>query len=509
MAGIRNHLAAARCTNFPMIHSLIGALLLAVTPVSKVDRLRTKVIFSETANLTYQLDVMSGMLPHVTSADFAALWTKEFLKSAEDRRFVKQWSDLEHRYDKSIPLDVPDMPMERPYSYVSLFERIRMAGLRSTSTDDFLNQVSLLVQPRDEIQYATVLRHFEQPFHEWWQREAAGQGRTFAGGLRRLMTEKRIQDRMEQFRKFYGPDLPANYEAPFSLIYRPGLAKAPTSGQQLDGISVVEFLPKEKPERRIDVILHEFCHFLYRSRTDAATEKFQQRFVDTGDSVARPAFNLLNEGFATALGNGIIGRQMRTQQEWDAFVSRPLSLYNDPYIDRAGKQLLVLVDDWLPKGKTLDSPEFASAYLSAMKHEFGAELTAPSLYLNEAYLYIDQRIGQEFSGELRRELHISGAYTSVSDRVTAETVGDFAQQPNLSAVFVIPPDQIDALVSTGVIDVADATTIRRAKKPALFGRRRGATAYTFVILAESASEAKPALKNLALAKSMFMGVYQP
>ena len=488
-----------------MLLGFLGTLLLAATPV---DHLRTRVIFSETANLTYQLDVVGGVLGHVGPADFAALWSKEFIKSDEDRRFIKQWADLEGRYNKSISLDGPDMPLERPYSYVSIFERIRIAGLRSTSTDDFLNQVSLLVQPRDELQFAAVLRHFERPFHQWWQREAMGQGRTFVAGLRKLMTERQIQDRIEQFRKFYGPDLPGDYEAPFSLVYRPNLAKAPTNGQQLDGISVVEFLPKEKPEQRIDVILHEFCHFLYRSRSDQATVKFQQRFVDFGDPAAKPAFNLLNEGLATALGNGIIGRQERPQSEWDAFVRRPLSFYNNAHIDRAGKQLLILLDDWLPKGKTLDDPEFANAYLAALKREFGTELTAPALYLSEAFLYVDQRIGKEFSGELRRKLNVASAYSSVSDRINAELLGDLTQQPNLSAVFVVPADQIDSLVSTRVIDAADATVIGAAKKPVLFGRRRGATAYTFVIVAESAAEAQPALKDLASAKSMFAGVFQ-
>ena len=313
-----------------------------------------------------------------------------------------------------------------------------------------------------------------------------------AGRIRGLLARKEVREQIERFRRFYGPTLPDGTVAYFSLQYRPQRVKASSSGRQISNVGMVEFFAAEKPESRIDIVLHEFCHFLYDSRPDEANLALQRRFLAVGDSVAKPALNLLNEGMASAFGNGVITRLMTPAEQWKAYAAKPLSFYNNPAIDRAGKRGLRLVDEWLPEGRTMDDPAFAATYVAALKEEFGSELTKPILFLNEAFIYVDERFGRPFMRELRQTLGVASAYTQMANRVTAQALGELKSQPNISAIIVVPPGQVDALVAEGVLTAADAAAIRgeiAERKGALYAVQRSPMAYAFVIVTDDAAEA--------------------
>lgn len=361
-----------------------------------------QVHFSETANLTYQLDVVAGDLESKEPSDYKALWQAEFLRTEKDRAMIRQWAELKGRYVGSVELPSIELPLERASSWITLGDQLRIAGLRSDSHEEFLDRASLLMTPVDAVRLGEVVRYFSPVFRAWWRREPTQAGKGFVGSVRGLLGKASTRAEIERFRHFYGSSIPDGTTVHFSLLYRPNRVKGPTSGRQLGNVGAVEFLPGEKAEQRLDIVLHEFCHYLYDTRPDAANRTLQQRFAEVGDPGSKPAFNLLNEAMASAFGNGIIARGFLPAERWQGYLARPLSFYNNPSIDRAAKRVLRLMDEWLPKGRTMDDPEFARSYVIALKEVFGKDLTRPSLYLSAAFLHVDDRFGIGFGRRWRR-----------------------------------------------------------------------------------------------------------
>jgi len=488
-----------------LAHAIVFASL-APRPAST---LKIEINYSETANLAYQLDVVSGSLGHVDPTDFQTLWKREFLKTKQDEEFVNRWAALKRRYSTSAQLPGIDMPFEASMQSVSIFDNIRVASLRAKNPREFLDGAALLMIPADAAKLGEVLRYFSPRFHLWWQRDAAVKGRGFVRNVERLLKSPAVGQQIARFRTFYSPTLPEGSSVFFSFIYRPNLVKAPTNGQQIGNVGLAEFFSDETPEKRLDVVLHEFCHFLYTSRSDADNLAFQNAFASSSDPAAKPSYNLFNEGMATALGNGIIGRQFRPTKDWQPFLDRPLSLYNNPNIDRAGKRLLRLMDEWLPTGRPMTDPAFVPAYLSAMKEAFGPDLTRPSLYLNEAFIYVDEKFGMAFAQKARKSLAIGSAYMSVSNLVDAGIREGYERQASLSALFVVPPSQVDALVEQNVISSAEAAAIKdelATNKSALLGHPRSPHAYTFLVVADDSDEASREITRIASAPKLFSGV---
>lgn len=215
------------------------------------------------------------------------------------------------------------------------------------------------------------------------------------------------------------------------------------------------------------------------------------------------------QAMASAFGNGVITRQFTPADRWQSYLARPLSFYNNPSIDRAAKRVLRLIDEWIPKGRTMDDPEFARIYVSALKDAFGPDLTRPALYLSAAFIHVDGKFGRDYLRTLRNALGVASAYSQVTNEITEDTLKDYRSQPNLSAVFTVPPARLDALVAQGVLLSADAERIRTevaSKGSAIFSRPRSAVAYSFVIVTDDLVEAEKRGRQLAGAAEIFEGI---
>lgn len=483
------------------------ALCLFAAAIIQTSAIKMEVIYSEVANLTYQLDTVAGLNRATDPRDFQALWKRDFLKSPEDQVFLDRWTAIRRRYEVSVNMPSLFMPLTPRRSSISISDRIRSAGLEAKSFEDYEADLNLLVLPTEVHEFTDVLKHFQPTFRRWWTAEAAEKGKTFATGMQARLQEPQIVQSVERFRKFYGSQLPDGYRAPFSLIYRPMLVVTSTSGEQLDRTSVVEFLPTEKPEQRLEVVLHEFCHFLYGTRSPESDQKLQNAFVTSKDPLARPSYNLLNEGLASAMGNGVIGRMFRGPEAWKQYLAAPRSFYNNLNIDRAGKRLYRLLE--ANPDTRLDSPTFVGSYISALKEVFGEELSSPVLFLNESFIYVNATLGEGFAGKIMRTLRVSSGWTRTDSKLEAGSLNGYTSQPNSSALFVMPADALPQLLNQGIITTTELSAIQKAAKGgkgALFAKSRGVMANVYVLTANDEAEAGRRLEQLAAAKKGFTGV---
>lgn len=488
--------------------ALLALLSLAGWPARAESRFRVEL--AEIANLTYQLDCVGGLVS-CNQEDYRALWDKRFLETREDREQLEEWVALRHLYERGVNLPESEgSPLTGRHREINLSVKLRIAGFQAADLEDYLSRLELLVGATDRARFALVLRHFLPRFDAWWQGEALPRGRPMARKIEALLGTPKVGGPFARIERFYAPELPPGSAIRIALMARPALGSENTSGQQVEGTSVVEFLPDERPEGRIAVVIHELCHFLFDSSADSSFQDLQKRFAAAGRPTAIPAYNLLNEALATALGNGVIERAVMEPDKFEKYRIREGAFYNNPNIDRAGKALLPLLDEWLAEGRTLFDPQFVDAYLRMLESAFGDSLTSPQLLLNEMYLMVDARVGTGLTRPVIRALRSTSAYSEAAAWSEPDILVDYMKNPRLNAVFVIHPENVMELANRGILPIGEvkAITQRAAREgKAIYASERAPGTYIFVLVAKDVEAAKALAEELAGVKKIFLGFH--
>jgi hypothetical protein len=391
-----------------------------------------------------------------------------------------------------------------------LFDKIRIAGFQAASVEDYAQKLDLLTNPAERREFERVVRHFQPKFNLWWRREAAKFGTSFAKQTEALLRSPKISSQIKQFYDFYAPVLPADYEISFNLFYVPNTVKEPSSGQQLQNYSLMEFKAKEKPAQRVDIAVHELCHFFYDNIPPENFENLKNAFYAEKGAGAIPAFNLLNETLATAFCNGMIARTVTPPAEFEKYVVAKQSFYNNANVDRAAKAALPWLDEWLKKGRTIHDAEFVSQYVSVLEKAFGADLLKPKLYLSEMFLFVDKKYGGSLRRSVRRILEPASLYASEGSLADPGVLDSFNNQPRLNSVFIVYPDNISELSQKKIITLAQEQEIRRefaVKEAVLFAAERAPFTYIFIVVAKDSDGAMKLVEKLA-GVEQFLGKFK-
>lgn len=470
--------------------------------------LKVNLHFQPIANLVYQLDCISDELPHCSRGAYQDLWLNHFYKTEEDRELVQSWGELMNRYRPEVEFAESKQKMiTGRFEGVKLSTKIRIASFQASNMDDYFTRLDLIVLPKDRLKFEKVIRNFYPRFEKWWKEVAQPKGKIFTRQTDQLLKSKVISKRIKQFAQFYEAQLPQGYIVHFNLFYRPHFAEA-TSGQQIENYSVAEFLPNEKPEDRMDVIIHELCHFFFENSTDEKFASLQNAFVTNGKIEARGAYNLLNEALASTLGNGLLNKDLMNKKNWETYLAKQQSFYNNYHIDKASKAILTLTEDWLQKNRTLYDPEFIEQYISTLIKEFGQELTSPKLMLNEMVLVADSKIEGKFRDFVRKELRSSSIYTSEGSWTDPRTLESYRENANLSALIIVHTSNISELKEKGILSDEDFKSLKRAfvkKDQMIYSFRRGQNSPAYIVVASKYDDALKLIEKLASLKEGFLG----
>ncbi len=477
------------------------------------DSLDFVVEYRELPNLIYQLDNISGMLPWESSGNFKKLWQDNFLTDTSEEAWIQRWKAQRLKQVRVEPershIRLPISPVYRTGGSEYL---VRSAGFRVDTVSQYRQLLSLELPKEFAEELGSVVAHFQPKFHEWWKSKGEAAGRGFITSLSETLNDPRVRNRVAQMQKFYEAELPKGTKIPFILLYRPSFILEPTSGQQLSKYSLVQFLEGEKPETRVDVVIHELCHFFFQSAKDESHLALQKNFLDLGDPGAVPAFQLLNEAVATALGNGVIGEIFDTPAHFASKLKRPRSLYNAPEIDRAAKSIYPWAKEALDSGLKISSKEFVQHYQRSVKEAFGDELLRPAAYLSDVSLYAHPDLGRASFSKLRQFMRVASYSAYETDFKSADSLGDFAEAKSKSFLFLVPPSAVDELVKRQVLTSARAEEIRLASvggKPVGLGIRRGPNGIVFVLVATKVDDLDGLLKRIPKFEKLPVGIFTP
>ena len=259
------------------------------------------------------------------------------------------------------------------------------------------------------------------------------------------------------------------------------------------------------------MIIHELCHFLYRSSTDEKFASLQKSFEAHAKPQAKSSFNLLNEVLATTFGNGMINKITMDPKKWDKFLNRPQSFYFNFHIDKAAKAILPFMEDWLKEGRTLYDSQFVEKYISILEKDFGPELIAPKLMLNEMVLVVDSKINGSFRESVRKILRPSSMYGSEGEWSDEKMLESYKELPNLSALIIIHPSNIDQLKEKGLLNKSDFEALQKSlkeKAQLIYGFNRSPSVPAYIISSPSFDEAVKLVEKIVTTKTGFSGVLE-
>ena len=482
------------------IFLIIAVFCLFITVNAQI---KVQVNFGAVPNLLYQLDCVSDLPVECSRENLKEQWKREFLKTNQDAEMLREWARLREIYSENIKLS-------KDNSRLNLFDKVRIVGFQAKSIEDYAKRLDLLTSPSDRRSFERIVRHFYPRFNAWWQREASKSGGAFARQSDELLRSPKIFGQIKQFYDFYTPLLPADYEISFNLFYVPDFVKEPGGGQQLENYSLMEFKPREKPEQRIDVAVHELNHFFFESMSEEDKARLAQSFYET-NSAAIPAYNLLNETLATAFGNGMIARSVTPKQEFEKYVATRQSFYNNEAIDRASKAALPWLDKWLKNKKTINDPQFAREYISVLEKAFGDDLTTPKRNLSELFLFVDADFNSD--GTLRRGARKAleaASFFIAEGTLSEENLTDFKSNKRLNSLFIIHPDNIKELAALKIISETEAQQIQKeleAEQQVLYNKERAPFTYIYIVAAKDTERANRLVEKLANVKQ-FQGIYK-
>jgi hypothetical protein len=401
--------------------------------------------YTPVANFAYQLDCIAQLLHSCAGRnDYTALWRDTFGVDPSTSNEVKRWRTLRIEHERAVQPRFELVEPGWPFSMIDPRSRALAAGLGARDIADYQSRLALLMHDSISAEAATIVATLYRPFERWWNAGAVPPGHAKA---QEIVTRMNRDDMHAEFRTLnavYGNPPGARREAAIHLMFRPGLAdRESTSGQNIGVDSFAEFFSNEDVADRIPVIAHEYGHFVFGTTPIAQAKSLRAAVQRAGGDIGGPAWSLLNEALATALGNGRVQRMLMSPKAFEQYAKGDNSFYSDPLIDGAGKALLPIIDKMASDGMSMHSPDFPSRYVEALKGKFGGKLNSPAAHLNEVLIVIDASID---SGRVldtwRKHIRSYSRWDYTAACCGKEFVANLNAQPGVARVAVISATSI-------------------------------------------------------------------
>ncbi|MBI1212417.1 MAG: hypothetical protein GC190_13215 [Alphaproteobacteria bacterium] len=440
-----------------------------------------------TTNLIYQLDCMADLI-HCAPDIFQSLWHNELGFDAEDQRQLDEWKRLGEalqRRNKSpnpppeVGASFPIPPSDDPTVWSDVLQAGYVAN--DLAAVDAAERKFLLPQEVETLHH--IAEHFRPRFERWWN-DNNQSANAFVPALKDALTKSRAFDLIGWAAAFYGADLGDGHLQIHVIALPKGkltLTRAFRSGPHL----VVEVVPGEQAQHRVDVVVHEMAHHVFGSMPLARKAAFMERMLAAGDG-AVPSWSYFDEVQATVIGNIMAFRNAATPDEFGKQWNRPRSFYAVEPIDIGARATHQLFDMAFALGGPMRD-DFPAAFVAAMRQGFGAKLETPAVYLNSmAQINLDPR-DNDRKRLLRHTLHTTSAW-----EYDAENTNDFLSHakkyPALSLAVTLRPDQlsqIDALSGVLAMSAAQVKDALASTTGAIIVARRSLNAYAFVLIART------------------------
>jgi len=376
------------------------------------------------------------------------------------QRWIRHYQALDHEPS----FDREGYPAGRIGAKGTIGPSYLAASADARDLPDLLRRTVGLLPNEVLVSLDSVYRYFEPAFDTLaWQPHAAELGRlqtAYAGYLK----ERQVMRPFGLLRAFYGSVWPD--ALPYRILLNPQLVpgkdftnKASVSGN----VVLLNCYPASRDfVGGSTIMLHEMCHSLSTQQRLALQQQLEGWYLHNASPNRRYAYNLMEEGLATAAGEWIYAQQTGQPEtgEW----------YHDDYIDRYAHALYPLVAGYTERGQTIDSafvkqalgqfdalfPQAATDYVNLFRNV---------LYWTDAENFsaavrpFRDRFNSTFTGTSTPILHSAGALAMVKEgsylpvilitREHAATLKYLRQQLPALHPYRLRPEQSFLLSTTG------------------------------------------------------------
>ncbi len=276
-----------------------------------------------------------------------------------------------------------------------------------------------------------ILERFSPRFDAYWKKNET-RTRQAAAGFSRVLGGHELGALVARIARFYRADLPVGTEIVFDLMARPEHESA-THAEQLGERALIEVLPNERPEHRLDVVLHELFHYFFASAKEEDLARLVKRFTDSKSPLAYPAYGILDEVLAATFGNAMVLRLL-DRKKFDERMAKKQGFYDDEFIDPATKALLEPLDSALGTSRTLYDPEFFETYLAAVSRAFPSGMP-PRAYCRPYVAAYEPELEDAY--RKFDEIAHSGRVVSTSSMTKKEDEALFSDRPLWTHVYFV------------------------------------------------------------------------
>ena len=292
------------------------------------EKLELKVLSTRTHSLYYMVECLMG-LPH-RSPEMASNFSGRVGNWFPVRQALDNWEESYSSEELSL-LRFPG-PHGQSQTLSQVLERV---ALQSENAEDFANRVEPWVGSEAGENLRKVMTVMEPLYEQYWWSGPGLNGRV--DELKASLEKGDFQTNFTKAMSFYDGKLHSN-EATVALIpYRRGIIddEARTRGHNSGNLQVFEVVLDRANDGIAGVCFHEFLHGVWEGQSAEESARWRQAFEKRGLQ-GRLAYAQLNEGLATALGNGWFQAQIDgqvSQKDW----------YADPVINAYAKALYPVV----------------------------------------------------------------------------------------------------------------------------------------------------------------------
>jgi hypothetical protein len=337
---------------------------------------------SKMTYLVYVLDCLADVVP-CSGPAIQRAWNEGW--TLDDDKAVHAWKELRQRYSGMIVdgtrTSTAVLPV--PYHDRDVGTAVRVASFGARDIADAGSRLSLFLGAAEVAQATAIFEHFAKRLDQRW-RDARASLVANLDDYVALGERTDVRALLEQIASFYAIGAGGAHQT-FDLVSRP-VDKGPTSAQQLGELAVVETVPGEKASQRYPVVAHEMFHAWFGASPLEAQAKLVDRFIATDDPLAGPAWGLLDEVLATALGNGLVAKLV-DPQDYERRLKMDNGFYNDTWIDKVAKALLPALEKRLAANGSVYDDGFVADYFAAVHAAFPDGLP-PITYLRPLFVAV-------------------------------------------------------------------------------------------------------------------------
>jgi hypothetical protein len=260
---------------------------------------------------------------------------------------------------------------------------------------------------------------------------------------------------------------------------------------------LVEILEDDNVEHRASVAVHEMIHVIWFSLEPEKRRALKESLIRAGKADGYLAWTLLNEGMATAIGNGIY--------PWSTSGTVPDGLwYADEVIDQFARVLApILLESY--KSRTSLGSDFADRIMRAFRERFPNAAQDPRFVFRELYLVIPSGLKQlqELTHSARQFLGtISMRVLGPPDEPAVRA--QILESPQKTVLLFASPDNpghLEPYIHLGLLEKLIGP-LSEVKTPQIISCRNATNRWYTFVLARSPKERHEALFRLSTTKML-------